>query len=532
MVTVEAQVTSSDGIIEVVHFDVPESMVATPLVASEDDTTDLRVEQSSGVGLDRRIVSVWLPPSKSANQENRRTITLESQLSQDKTRLPQVRALNVNTIDKDGQRQQFAELPIDSNVKDDDSDYTWTVQGLAPISSDAKHNRYRVTQRDFGANLEIETTLSPQVFLLETTLGWRSSTEYLAISQFDLGASSTSRVLVELPSDAMLLQVMCDDHPVFYKSTASPTSRPTFLVSLHSAPWPQRLRVVYKAKADTQLNGSTTVQAPRLLTQNDVGQHDAIPILRELWSVYTDGDLGIVSSVGNDAIDLPLSEYDYERILAFNDLWSSSEDIIRERPPTEKTIWLSSWVHRLQSIFDQAQRENTWAEDPNLQPMDQLFDDVPKVFDPIYYNEAELDAQPIQPIELWHESQWGANRLTRFRTSDEQPQSKTAEVPQSSATNELPQLQLEFARSNSNAWATRYLIAGLCLSIAFVLPRWEFGIQFLKQSMQYPHATAILLGLIWWMTMTPAILGLFGAAVVSLTWLYGTMRRRRLLRTK
>ena len=530
MVTVEAEVSSSDGIIEVIHFDVPESMVTTTPVANDGDGTELRVEQSSGVSLDRRIVSVWLPPSDSANQEDIRTITLECQPSQKQTRLPQVRALNVNTIGQDGQRQQFAELPLASNDPEDDSDFAWTIRGLAPLGSDAMHNRYRVTQRDFGADLEIETTLSPEVFMLETTVGWRSSMEYLAISQFDLGASSTSRVLVQIPKDATLMQVMCDDHPVYHKSVVSPDSLPLFLVSLHAAPWPQRLRVIYKAKADSRLDGSTTVEAPRLLTANDSGTHEAIPIQRELWSIYTDGETGTVSSIGTDAVDLPQDEYDYERILAFSELWSSSEDIIRERPTNEKMIWLSSWVHRLQSIFDQAQRDNSWADDRNLEPIQQLFVDSPEVFDPGYYNKVTLDTRPIQPIDLWNESQWGANRLTRFSTGKRLNQ--TTEVVRDANKEQLPSLQLKFARSNSNAWATRCLIASFCLSIAFVLPRWESGIQFLKQSLQYPHATAILLGLIWWMTMTPASLGLFAAALVALTWLYGTMRRRRLLRTK
>ena len=129
----EATVTSSDGIIDAVHFELPASLTMSPPAAFEGDT-ELRVDQlAGGPGLHRRIVTVWLSQGDSRNR-GPRNIRLSTKLTQDQTELPNVRLLNVSLAEENQPLQHFVQLPLRSRATNDDSVFRWTPTGLATVT--------------------------------------------------------------------------------------------------------------------------------------------------------------------------------------------------------------------------------------------------------------------------------------------------------------------------------------------------------------------------------------------------------------
>lgn len=520
---ITAEIMSSDGIVDAVHFEVPASIAMIKPTAFEGET-ELRVDDvTNGPGLERRIVTVWLPAGV-ADKDTARVIKLSTRLTQDQTQLPDVRLLNVSLENREGHPQQFIELPLRSGAAGDSSRFSWTPNGLAAIprsSASEGHQRYRVTQPFYSAELiEIESETRPEVHLLETTVGWASSSEYLAMAQYDIKPSNQIDVVVELPMQASVLQVMCDDAPSFYEPVrGQPTDdEPQRLrVRLVSSPWPQRLRIVFRGTAQLASARRVTFYAPRLFAQGNDGGTAPIPVLKELWRIFSSDQhgRGVPVEVGQQQLDEAL--YDDALIASFRELWNSSQVVLREKPRGEKLAWLYPWAQRYRSVFDRSRQVNSWNDDPELQTMNQLLADYPEVFDPDYFGLSNESPTLVQPEDLWNESQWSSGNELRCASA-------------TSDNNDLPAVQVLYPHSSRSSSTQRYY-ASLILAIgAVLLPRWSPGWRILARVGDYLHVLAIAIGLAWWAALSPSWLGLALAAVVAIAWIVRTLRAGNLLR--
>lgn len=529
-VDIEVTVESSDGILDAIHFDLPVSLVGNKPSAFEEDT-ELRVgDIQGGPGIDRRNVTVWLP-ERNASRNTPRTIVLSARLDQEQTRLPIVRLLNVDIVENNGQRQQFVELPSRSTNSSDTSKFNWTRRGLSELSFDSNTGltRHRVTLEDYAALLkEVQAGVRAEVTLLDTLVAWRSPESYLAISRFDLKPADRSDVIIRLPPDAELLQLVTDGTPASYRPVTTPSGndRGAYRISVPQSPWPQRIRAIYRGSADSGFGGQVKLQAPRLLTTRDEDMPTEIPITNEVWTVHAPATRGpgMIADPEFEQVD----EATMNRTLmsAFATLWNNSQVNLREKQREEQLAWLASWSMRMEEVFGLlAEQEDDGSDDPELETLRQLMDDFPEVFQPELYGRTDLVPNQVRTQDLWSESQWLSGQLLRcVRDRDTNVASRSSN--HTGAAN-FPALKLRYPRQSTSR--TRYFMAGLVIFVAAALTRWRPSPVWKTWAARYPHAVAIAIGLMWWLFLTPAWIGVCFSTVVGLIWLEGVVRRRRLM---
>ena len=494
---------------DALFFELPADLVTTTPAAYENDD-QLRVDEAmSSPAVNRRLVTVWLPPPSTSG---RRSISLVASMDQEQTRLPHLQILNVELRQQD-KESHFVELPNTPEM--DDSRFTWNHFGLVeePSGPEGNYRRYRVAQENYGAILdEVESgSQQAEVYLLETVLRWTASNQYLAISTFDIKPAAESVCFADLPRDAELLSVFVDDRRMFVDTSPSKKDRASHRIPLASQPWPQRVRVSFRGTLKTGYQGDVQLLAPRLLTS----YRKPIAVLKEFWTVYGPNDVGVPRLVDTrDRLQDP-AQRSKSLVVAFTDLWAGSQTSIRERSKDEKSAWLRPWAGRLRNIVNNEERFAIWDDDDQLRPYHQLVADYQDIFNPI-----TPPPMGVSEHELWNESQWMGNSMLLC-------------VSRPPADQDLPSLRLRYPRSQGGSQPIRVLVGLVLIGAAILIPRWARIHDIVESVRQRPYVLGVVLGVAWWFFLAPYWLGALFVLIFIGTWTAGLVRRqRRLLSTR
>jgi hypothetical protein len=289
---------------------------------------------------------------------------------------------------------------------------------------------------------------------------------------------------------------------------------PMWHIQLGSAPWPQRLQVMYQGRCDVTNNGRVSLRAPRL--QKPTGE--PITISHTTWSVYAPSIAGI--GVPQNVAAVENQRYEDETILrSLGALLDDAQLLVRDSPREDITAWFAPWARRSQAVLDRLRDPNSTDDDPDQQQIRQLEADyrirvsrlgMLEPLDRLYNLAGELEQR-----DLWRESQWHDGSLVRC-------------VASSVADDSLPQLDLEYPQFTLQASHARLVAAAIVAGMALFVP-WSWPTRDVaKLFSRYPHVAGVLLGLAWWLVLSPRWMGLLIAVVVLAIWTYGTLRQRRL----
>lgn len=489
---------------DALFFELPEDLVSSALTATENDV-DLRIDEAApSPAVNRRVVTVWLPPASGTEP---RSITLVAAMDQEQTRLPHLKLLNIS-LQQRNRLAHFIELPNSPEM--DDSRFTWNHAGLVeePNPDGGNYKRYRVARDNYSAILdEVESgSQQAEVYLLDTVVRWTFPDEYLAISTFDLKPAGETICFADLPPGAEILRLFVDERRMFIEPQSN-GGRRTQRIPLASQPWPQRVRIFYRGSLSTGYPSDVRLVAPRLLTS----YRKPMAILRELWTVYGPNDVGAPRLVDDGDQPQDISERTKQLVVAFTDLWAGVQPSIRERSRDEKSRWLRAWANRLGRILEREQSFVLWDDDDQLRPYHQLVADYQDVFNPI-----APPSPPVMEDELWNESQWVGNSMLHCRSAPPEQQA-------------LPALRLRYARSQRANQPARTLMGLLMVASAFVLPRLAWTHRLRDHLQQHPYVIGIVIGAAWWWLLSPYWLGAVIGLLVVGAWLSGVARRQRKL---
>lgn len=527
VVEMRAEVESSDGVVDVVQFEVPDSLLDINAFDPE-EALSLRIEDPrGGPGLDRRIVSVWLPDG-TTDGNGRLEIRLTGRLSQEQTRLPQIRLLNVSMRRPDGRLDHFVQLPTRSTDRSDSSLFNWRRSGLADISFDADSgvSLHRVTQADHTAELRtVESDLRSAIHLQENVVAWRSANRYVGISRFDLKPSDRSDILVKIPPNAQLLQVMGDGVPVWYREVSTPNGddRQLFRVPLSQSPWPQRIRVIFVADVKSQIGGLVQLQMPSLFNVRPDGTHTGIPVQAELWTIYAPDNRVVGQLESDDAEVVDQAAWNDTLLTSMDALLRNSMSTLRERSREEQVAWLDRWSERFRKVLNAAREQPDWDLASTYQMLADTMENFPEVFDV----EASKSATSNRILlhDLFSESQLlegDAIRCTRQIVADGRG------MPiRSNGNSPLPKLTVRY--QNQNAATSRQVVSVMMIGLAFLslrIGRMDYLIQL---CLRFPHAVVALAGIAWWFLLSPNWIGIGIVIAACLMWSAGLLRQRRLL---
>ena len=511
-------VESSDGLVDAIHFEVPASLPTGSTTAS-DGTNELRVDESAGgPGVDRRILTVWLPKSTSASGDNSRKVLLKSRLDQEQTRWPHIRMLNVEVRKVEGQLQQFIELPARSLDRSDNSIFRWNTRGLLrpPVNVDAKTGvrRYRAARTDCVAELkEVESGIRPEIYLMNSLVGIRSTSSCIMITSFDLKPASETEFLVQLPRGSEMLHVASDRVPVWFRRVpaAADSDVPLYQLPLSQSPWPQRILVICRTPVKTGLTGELTIEAPRLLLPRTEGGPEPIDVIQEIWSVFGRDGQGPASTVGNSMTRLEEGDWKITLVDSFIELWDSSQVTLREKQSDELQTWLTVWSDRLRAAAGSDGITNADSE------LDGLFGSPPS--SRLEPGEVGANIRPAVTDQLWRESQWVSGEPLRCR--------RVRAETDVTFNSDLPNLRIRFRQRGTAP--TRYTLAGLLLVCAVGVTRWRGRVVLPAWLIRYPQIALALPGIFWWLFLNPSWIGLVLVAMVCVVWLVSVTRRRRRL---
>ena len=576
-------ITGETAMADVIYLDVPSYLenwnASEPNANSQTDpsetTTTLPVQLSGGVGLSRRIATIWLPKrtaqtqpkneqSKNEQPKNEqptnadtpkseqakpespktespktespktespkteqpnqpkpsltRTVVLTAQLPENQIRLPQVKLLNI--VDRAGgmRSRRWVDLP----VRESSETSPWRTRGLFKRRNqpDRAVVRYRVDQEKYSAELtEIETGSKPEVYLLETHASWSPERkEFLVMAQAELKPALLKEVFVALPKKAELIHLFCDHVPVRLSDFDSRGSS-RYRVRLDSAPWPQSIRVIYRVKPKYMSRGFV-LEAPRLYASSlSQKQVDSIRINTQLWKVFSQGN-----SIVPQRSTIDQTVYDELFVTAFSNLWTNSQVSSRE-DRGEKVAWLTNWANRLREtsarLKSRPRADGDSAPDSNLRTLDQIVSDFPEMFDFALFDTKPLDGRH-RSDDLWAESQWLSGKALLC-----------ASVGEQSAKNSsgFPSLPMSYV-GRRNETLMRYLVGFALVGLVFSVPRLSSLEKLFAACRTYPHVALVVLGLLWWLALTPSWVGLVVAIGAMLLWAVTYLRARRMtLRT-
>lgn len=526
-VDMRAEVESSDGVVHLVQFEVPDSLLDIKAFDAE-EALRLRIEDPrGGPGLDRRIVSVWLADG-TTNGNERRIIRLKGRLTQEQTRLPRIRLLNVSMRREDGRLDHFVSLPTRSTDRDDSSIFNWRRRGLADISFDAESgvSLHRVTQADYTADLRtVESDLRSAIHLQENVVAWRTANRYVGISRFDLKPSDRSDILVKIPPNAQLMQVMGDGVPVWFREVSTPNGddRQLFRVSLSQSPWPQRIRVIFAAEVRPQIGGLVQLQMPSLFNIRSDGTHTVIPVHAELWTLYAPDNRGVGQLESVDAKIVDEEGWNNVLLSSMDALLRNSLSTLRERGREEQVAWLSRWSERFRDVLDAARQQPEWEMGSAYQTLSDTVDNYPEVFEGD--DRPQLKFHQIPLHDLWSESQLLGGNAVRYARLI--PTDDRGVLARLTGPSQLPALTIRY--QNQNAATLRQIGSMLLIGMAFLSLRIGRMDYVARLCLRYPHVVVALAGVAWWFLLSPDWIGLGITAAACLIGVTGLLRQKRLL---
>jgi hypothetical protein len=388
--------------------------------------------------------------------------------------------LELQQIDWDTRGLQATELPPERRVLSPLGAQSYVAVGPRFQASVRRVERGRVAPRiDLAELLVMENTVSGSY----------------GLASFELLPAGLTHCRLAMPPGSTLVQATVAGHP----AVLSRSDDTHWQFMLHHEELPQRINLLYTTAppAPGAADGARTLHAPML---------ENIPVQRTLWTVSTPMPKKHWSLADSRQVVSPWQQT-LLRLKGSSDVLKQAAGPLTENDPAQIPAWFMSWARhnrRAHADYDRLVANND-------EPARELLPEMEAV---------ALEQQAIA-------RQFGAGAvLAQAQAERGSPDSlddiAAAHLRRTGSAGELLMaqsdgpLKLRTARARSLAWAPSVLAAVVIVVVAVAIQfaRRSSAVQDLVAA--WPQALGILAGVVWWLWLTPAVLGLFIALIFAL----------------
>lgn len=378
----------------------------------------------------------------------------------------------------------------------------WQTVGLVPTDVPSRFaakapgpmwEAYLVQQDDFQATLR-PTPDAAQVAFADVRLDCDASGQCRGVALFDIEAGDRKDCRLRVPSPWRLVAV--SNHGVPLSSRRNKDD--TWTIPLGRTALPQRVEIVFAGSIPLDTRSSTRIDAfPEI---------QDLPVLEALCTVASDAPFEVVG------VWAPI-RCEQAAMKRLHNVTASIAHAL-ERPgssPDEEKAWYRGWLGewtetRREAEFAVAMASRVspaQAEQAELQALDQLVKQH-SVFAQWQANEAR--ASRLSPAVLWDRTHSGHASKYYFSSKGASPLV----------------LRIDSPRANGNAQFAASPVVYVSAFLLVLAVAWATG-----RLHRWPHFFGVLLGLAWWLWLSPSVLGLGLVAVCLLAAVRSGWRRPR-----
>ena len=498
--SVDYQVTVSQGLLDVLRFDIPPQW-------SEPFQVDrpARIELVPIPGEGRRQLVIY-PLEPIADSYHLRVRGRIVPSLGDRLRVPDVIPRGAAKLDR------FVVLPGEWESQPVD----WEMTGLTPSAVPADWqqrpagNFYQVLGEHFQAALKSIERVSgrPRVRLADICAAWHADGAFAGAASFDLDPAGTGHFVLNVPPQIELVHVSVAGLPV----ALAPAGPDSWRFALQSTQLPQRVEIVFRGTLATRSGPTGRVQVP-------APGIEGVEVDRTLWTVYGPPSAGPAALLEPTSSLNPVRQ-ELSRLEATESILDLASHVASEQAPEEIRRWYAPWNARFAAARNRIQELVRFSNRPSAT------------------RDQELDALNRQEMSI-------AERLGIGSGSpDETSQSVDAvrlfdsisargsEPVRSLSEGDAPALTLRYPNATSGHYLGRLLVALLAVALAVALWRSERS----RTVVLSPRIVACLLSLFTWLCLAPSGLGfvvllLSIGAILTHRWRAAMPQRRSTLST-
>jgi hypothetical protein len=370
----------------------------------------------------------------------------------------------------------------------------WETSGLRSITEDAGDSVTPSEQTVFhvvGQNpqavvADVERiTGAPQIHLADISLSWQRDGTYRGVAAYDLEPARVTELEILLPPQLELVQCFAAGLPV----TALSAGDRRWQLPLGPEQWPQRVEILFTGRSSPTAGAATG----RIFVAPTVS---GLPIARTVWSVEAPPEAG-AGSLNLTHTAITPRQLGRIRLETAQMLLQSAPAVVARSSANEAAVWREAWQQRVLA----AQREIGLLDTDRTQPA--------SAGNPKSSSEVSESVARLSPIAV------DADQLLKLTGKS------SGSTVLSSMLGSSPSIQVAYRDGRHEDRARRLLIAAL------VLGGMAGGALIGRSSLvrdwlvQLPFAAVGLIGLLWWLFLTPSLAGL--ALLLVAAW--GAVRR-------
>jgi hypothetical protein len=490
----DLRMSVSGGLLEVVRINVPTSWIEPYRVEPPMRSQVIEIPTES-----RRQLLLY-PSEPIAGDMQIRVEGALSATAGQRIRVPDIRLSGAASL------KEFFALPLQQDLQT----LAWDTRGLKPeaipeglprqAAGIQRAQTFSRAAEQFRAELRSveKVTDDFQVRLADIAVSWADDSQCYGTATFDIEPAGNTSCRLALPADYGLVGLFVDGRAL----RLAPSGDARWQVPLSGGRLPQRIEVVFAGPGATSRRGSRLIEGPKLI---------GLPVERTLWSVAGPHWAGTARLPEVDAVS-PMS-LDAARLESTAGLIEAAVNTLADTAPDEAPRWYTPWARRMQSAVVSLRSS--------------------KLIENATDDEIGVQAELIEKDQAALAERIGAASVLK-RVAGEPPLADTAsQVWETSLQRsddafhavllgESSAIELDYAQNRGSDLARRIvsvLVAAILLlaSVALVL---YTPLVALAQSR--PRVVAVLVGLFWWLFLTPSA---FGWLIVAVSILLPQLER-------
>jgi hypothetical protein len=372
----------------------------------------------------------------------------------------------------------------------------WTTRGLVPrqvpdsmasiVSDPSLYRIYQMVGEHCRADLRsIDSSAeSPRIRLVDVDWLWNLNGTSHAVAAFDIDPAGATSCELQLPADGNLVQAQLDAVP----AQLSPLGDNRWNVWLGDNKLPRHLEVIFVVN-HSQLDGKTLLlSAPALVD---------LPIDRTLWTVWSPAAAGVGTPMENTSVS-PL-QLQQDRLKSAAASLDTASNLLLDESPDDVARWYVPWQRRFAAsranlvIAKVAGSADAHSTESELNAIDQQ---QTKLSHKLIGVKQDADAA----AELSRITDW-----LHLATLEERPDHHATLALVTAADRSLA---VEYPQWNLGGVPWRSIAAAgiglLTIGCLFALRLTRLAAWRLRLS---PQLLGVSIGLVWWLWLTPAIVG-------------------------
>jgi len=385
-------------------------------------------------------------------------------------------------------------------------DIEWEIQGLenTPIPADFTRDlnlpesfaAYHVAGPRYSALLKSISRDSqlPCIQNRDVSVRWLGDETYFGVATFDVNPAGRSQCTLEIPESSELIHARVAGLAGQVKRLSADQQ---WQLMLGHSRLPQRIEIVYRGRLDqpTGSDGGLQVSAP-VLREFDIDQ--------TLWTVQSPIEAGGAELADPDAAIDPLRQ-EISRFRSKIKLTDLPDDVLTQLAfgdVDELRRWIEPWLERMESSRGEISvLQLLPGRDPRFRAIDveRLDDQRMEMVRRLGTRQRDVESDAVQMREVFHSATHDGVSTVYASTAGKSPEIAIRYQPQ---------------RSGSR-WLLPFAIVAFVLALAGLWCGFRYG-NLAEWLAGWPHIVAVLVGICWWLWLSPSIVGLIIVAIAAL----------------